>query len=274
MTSPPPPRDWTDIHWPDIAGGEPARWIAVLPLAATEQHGPHLPVGTDVMIAEAYLARVRERLAATVPATFLPLQPVGISTEHIHYPGTLTLPTDVALKTWMALGESVARAGVRKLVMVTSHGGNSAAMTLVAQDLRAQHRLLVVTTSWSRFGTPEGLFSAEELRHGIHGGAVETSIMLARYPQTVRKEAIADFRPASIAMEKEFRWLSAHRPAPFAWQAQDIHPGGAAGDATKATAASGEQLLDHGARAFCELLADVDKFDVMKLSDGPNGPSK
>ena len=127
----------------------------------------------------------------------------------------------------MALGESVARAGIRKLVMVTSHGGNSAAMTLVAQDLRAQHGLLVVTTSWSRFGAPEGLFSAEELRHGVHGGAVETSIMLARYPETVRKEAIADFRPASIAMEKDYRWLSAHRPAPFAWQAQDIHRSGA-----------------------------------------------
>ena len=274
MTSPTPPRDWTDIHWPDTAAAGRSRWIAVLPLAATEQHGPHLPVGTDVMIAEAYLARAREHLADIVPATFLPLQPVGISTEHIHYPGTLTLPTDVALKTWMALGESVARAGVRKLVMVTSHGGNSAAMTLVAQDLRAQHGLLVVTTSWSRFGAPEELFSAEELRHGVHGGAVETSIMLARYPQTVRNAAIADFRPASIAIEKDYRWLSAHRPAPFAWQAQDIHPSGAAGDATKASAASGEQLLDHGARAFCELLADVDNFDVMKLSDGPNGPSK
>ncbi len=274
MTSPLPPRDWTDIHWPDIAASEPARWIAVLPLAATEQHGPHLPLGTDVMIAEAYLARVRERLADTMPATFLPLQPVGISTEHLHYPGTLTLPTDIALKTWMALGESVARAGIRKLVMVTSHGGNSAAMTLVAQDLRAQHRLLVVTTSWSRFGTPEGLFPAEELRHGIHGGAVETSIMLARYPETVRQAAIADFRPASIAMEKDYRWLSAHRPTPFAWQAQDLHPSGAAGDATQATAEKGEQLLDHGARAFCELLADVDNFDVMKLSDGPSGSSK
>jgi creatinine amidohydrolase len=274
MTSPLPPRDWTDIHWPDIAASEPARWIAVLPLAATEQHGPHLPLGTDVMIAEAYLARVRQRLADTIPATFLPLQQVGISTEHIHYPGTLTLPTDVALKTWMALGESVARAGIRKLVMVTSHGGNSAAMTLVAQDLRAQHGLLAVTTSWSRFGAPEGLFSADEMRHGIHGGAVETSIMLARYPETLRKDAIADFRPASIAMEKEFRWLSAHRPAPFAWQAQDIHPSGAAGDATQATAAKGEQLLEHGAGAFCELLADVDNFDVMRLSDGLNGSSK
>ena len=208
MTSPTPPRDWTDIHWPDTEMAGRARWIAVLPLAATEQHGPHLPLGTDVMIGEAYLARVRELLPATLPVTFLPLQPVGISTEHIDYPGTLTLPTDVALKSWMALGESVARAGVKKLVIVTSHGGNSAAMTLVAQDLRAQHGLLVVTTSWSRFGVPDGLFSAEELRHGIHGGAVETSIMLARYPQTVRKDAIADFRPNSIAMENDHRWLS------------------------------------------------------------------
>ena len=274
MASPVPPRDWTDIHWPDIDPAEAARWIAVLPLAATEQHGPHLPLETDVLIGEAYLARVRELLPPTIPATFLPIQPVGISTEHTDYPGTLTLPTEVALRAWMALGESVARAGIRKLVMVTSHGGNSAAMMLVAQDLRAQYGLLAVTTSWFRFGVPDGLFAAEELRHGIHGGAVETSIMLARYPQSVRSEAIADFRPASIAIEKEFRWLSTQRPAPFAWQVQDLHPSGAAGDATKGSAEKGEQLLDHGARAFCELLADVDNFDVMRLAAGPNKSPK
>lgn len=270
MTSPFPPRDWTEIHWPDIAGANPARWIAVLPLAATEQHGPHLPVGTDVMIGEAYLARVRALLPGTVPATFLPLQPIGISTEHIDYPGTLTLPADAAIKCWMALGESVARAGVKKLVMVTSHGGNSAAMTLVAQDLRAQHGLFVVTTSWSRFGAPDGLFPAEELRHGIHGGAVETSIMLAGYPASVRVDTIADFRPASIAMESEYRWLSAHRPAPFAWQAQDLHRSGAIGDATMATAEKGEKLLDHGARGFCEFLDEIDNFDVKRLATGPD----
>jgi len=274
MSSPLPPRDWTEIGWPEIAAGEASRWIAVLPLAATEQHGPHLPVGTDVMIAEAYLERVRDLLPAKIPATFLPLQPVGISTEHIDYPGTLTLSTETALKNWMSLGESVARAGLRKLVMVTSHGGNSAAMMLVAQDLRARHGLLAVTTSWSRFGTPDGLFSDEELRHGIHGGAVETSIMLARYPQYVRKEAIADFHPASIAIEKDHRWLSTQRPAPFAWQIQDLHPSGAVGDATQATAEKGEQLLDHGARAFCELLADVDNFDVSRLAGPPERPVK
>jgi creatinine amidohydrolase len=269
MTSSLPPRDWTDIHWPEVSEAARAHWIAVLPLAATEQHGPHLPLGTDVLIAEAYLARVRELLPDSLLATFLPVQPVGISTEHIGYPGTLTLPTEIALKSWMALGESVARAGIKKLVMITSHGGNSAAMTLVAQDLRAQHGLLAVTTGWARFGTPAGLFSEEEVRHGIHGGAVETSIMLARYPHLVRADKISDFHPTSIAMEKDYRWLSAHRPAAFAWQAQDLHPSGAVGDATKASAAKGEALLDHGARAFCELLADVDKFDPDALSRGP-----
>ncbi len=274
MTSTVPPRDWTDVHWPDFTGAGPARWIAVLPLAATEQHGPHLPLGTDVMIAQAYLARVRELLPHAVPATFLPLQEIGISTEHIDYPGTLTLPAELALKTWTALGESVARAGIRKLVIVTSHGGNSAAMSLVAQDLRAQHRMLAVTTAWSRFGVPEGLFPAEELRHGIHGGAVETSIMLACYPKAVRNGAIANFRPASIVMEKDYRWLAAHRPAPFAWQAQDLHPNGAAGDATLASAEKGLRLIDHGAHAFCELLADVDNFDVNKLASDPDGSFK
>jgi creatinine amidohydrolase len=269
MASTVPPRDWTEIHWPDIARIDAARWIAVLPLAATEQHGPHLPLETDVLIGEAYLARVCELLPATLPVTFLPLQPVGISTEHIDFPGTLTLPTDVALKEWIAIGERVAQAGIRKLVIVTSHGGNSAAMSLVAQDLRAHHQMLAVTTSWFRFGVPEGLFSEEETRHGIHGGAAETSIMLARYPHTVRKEAIADFRSASIAMEQKFRWLSAHRPVPFAWQTQDLHESGAVGDATKASAEKGEQLLDHGARAFCELLADVDRFDPAALSESP-----
>src|ERR1700730_8334343 len=208
MSSTVPPRDWADVHWPDISGPAPARWIAVLPLAATEQHGPHLPIGTDVMIAQAHLARVRELLPDSLPVTFLPIQPVGISTEHVDYPGTLTLPAEVALKSWMALGESVARAGLKKLVMVTSHGGNSAAMTLVAQELRAQYGLLAVTTGWSRFGAPEGVFSADELRHGIHGGAVETSIMLARYGAHVRVDAIADFRSKAIAMEKDYRVLS------------------------------------------------------------------
>jgi len=264
-----PPRDWSAIRWPEIATTESARWIAVLPLAATEQHGPHLPLSTDVTIAEAYLARVRELLPADVPATFLPLQPVGLSTEHLSFPGTLTLSTETALRLWTEIGDSVARAGIRKLVMVTSHGGNSAGMSLVAQDLRARHRMLAVTTGWSRFGTPDGLFTADELRHGIHGGAVETSIMLAHAPDLVRTDKIGNFHPASIEMEQSFRLLSAQRPAPFAWAAEDLHASGAIGDASAATADKGRQLLDHGARAFCELLGDVHRFDLAAIGPRP-----
>jgi creatinine amidohydrolase len=269
MTGTIPPRDWTHLRWPDIDAAACADWIAVLPLAATEQHGPHLPLGTDTMIAEAFLARVHELLPKDIPATFLPVQPIGISTEHIDYRGTLTLPPEVVLQNWMALGESVARAGIRKLVMVTSHGGNSAAMTLVAQELRARHEMLVVATGWHRFGMPDGLFAADEVRHGVHGGAIETSIMLAAHPQHVRNDKIANFRPVSAQMDKDFRWLSAHRPAPFAWQAQDLHASGVTGDATLATADKGRQLLDHGARAFCELLADMQAFDLKMLTHRP-----
>src|SRR6187551_3554038 len=105
MTSTVPPRDWTEINWADIARSDASRWIAVLPLAATEQHGPHLPLETDVMIGEAYLARVHELLPTALPVTFLPVERIGISTEHTDYPGTQTLSTEAALKRWMTLGE-------------------------------------------------------------------------------------------------------------------------------------------------------------------------
>jgi creatinine amidohydrolase len=269
MTSTLPPRDWIDIGRPELAAPDRARWIAVLPLAATEQHGPHLPLETDVLIAQAYLARVRELLPEKTPVSFLPVQPIGISSEHTDFPGTLTLSPEAALKNWMALGENVAQAGLRKLVMVTSHGGNSAAMSLVAQELRTRHRMLVVATAWGRLSAPETLFSTQEVQHGIHGGAIETSIMLARYGAQVRREAIADFHPSTVAMARDFRWLSAQRPAPFAWQAQDLHPSGAVGDATQASAEKGERLIDHGAKAFCELLDEVDRFDLQMLSNTP-----
>jgi creatinine amidohydrolase len=264
-----PPADWTHLRWTEIAAADPSRWIAVLPLAATEQHGPHLPLGTDVLIAQAYLAELRRFVPTTLPVTVLPVQPIGISTEHLAFPGTLTLPPDVAIKSWMAIGESLARAGLRKLVIVTSHGDNSAAMAIVAQELRAHHGMLVVTTSWGRLSGAETMFAADEVLHGIHGGAIETSIMLARHKSLVRQEAIAHFVPSSVGMQTAFTRLSTQRPAPLAWQAQDLHAGGAIGDATAATAELGERLLAGGARAFSELLEDVDLFDLALLGNAP-----
>src|SRR4029077_17796516 len=177
-----PKRDWLEMTWQDIAGARTERWIAVLPLAAIEQHGPHLPLGVDSFIAEAYLSRAREMLPDDLPVTFLPIQRVGISTEHLAYPGTLTLTAKTAIAAWTELGESLARAGLRKLVLVTSHGGNVAAMELVARDLRARLAMLAVTVGWHRFGYPDGIFSGEERKHGIHGGDIETSLMLAGTP--------------------------------------------------------------------------------------------
>jgi creatinine amidohydrolase len=266
-----PKRDWMEMTWADIAAAGEAvrRWIAVLPLAAVEQHGPHLPLGVDAYIAEAYLARVRKILPEALPVTFLPVQRVGVSAEHLGYPGTLTLSAATAIKAWTEIGESLARAGLRKLLLVTSHGGNVAAMELAARDLRTRLGMLAVTVGWHRFGYPEGTFSGEERRHGIHGGDIETSLMLAAMPDAVRAERAAQATPATVAMAREFKWLGAYRPAGFAWMTQDLNATGAVGDATQASAAKGEAALAHGAQAFVELMREMDRFDLARLCEGP-----
>ena len=264
-----PKRDWMEMSRQDLAGADRARWIAALPLAATEQHGPHLPVETDVMIAEAYLARARKTIPVELPVTFLPLQPIGFSQEHVAFPGTRTLSAEAAIRAWTEIGERVHRAGARKLLLMTSHGGNTAVMDIVARDLRARNAMLVVTCAWHRFGYPEGMFSVEEIRHGIHGGEIETSLMLAARPDAVRMDKADNFTPATLAMEKEFRWLHASRPAGFGWMTQDLHRSGAVGNARIATAEKGEAALAHGAKAFVELLRGIDRFDLKALRAGP-----
>ena len=200
--------------------------------------------------------------------TFLPVQRVGVSAEHLSYPGTLTHSATIAIAAWTELGESLARAGLRKLVMVTSHGGNVAAMELVARDLRARLDMLAVTVGWHRFGYPDGAFSSDEKKHGIHGGDIETSLMLAAKPDTVRMDKAAQAIPATVAMAREFKWLGAYRPAGFAWMTQDLHQSGAVGDATAASAAKGDAALQRGAAAFVELLREIDRFDLSRLRDG------
>jgi creatinine amidohydrolase len=264
-----PRRNWMDMTWQEIAGAQTARWIAVLPLAAVEQHGPHLPLGVDTFIAEAYLERVGKILPAELPVTFLPVQRVGVSAEHLSFPGTLTVSATTAIAAWTEIGESLARAGLRKLVLVTSHGGNIAAMEIVARELRTRLDMLAVTLGWHRFGYPDGTFTAEEKKHGIHGGDIETSLMLAAKPDMVRMDKAPHATPATIAMAQEFKWLGAYRPAGFAWMTQDINPTGAVGDATLATAAKGDAALTRGAEAFVELLGEIDRFDLSRLREGP-----
>jgi creatinine amidohydrolase len=129
--------------------------------------------------------------------------------------------------------------------------------------------MLAVTVGWHRFGYPDGTFTGEEKKHGIHGGDIETSLMLAAKPDTVRMDRAPKATPETVAMAAEFKWLGAYRPAGFAWMTQDLHPSGAVGDATLATAAKGDAAFGRGAQAFVELLREIDRFDLSRLRDGP-----
>ena len=199
------------------------------------------------------------------------MQQVGASDEHRAFRGTLTLSPETALRTFIEIGESVRRAGINKLVIVNSHGGNISLIDLAARQLRVRHGMLAVHISWGRFGYPEGLFSEAERTHGIHGGDIETSIMLAAYPELVRRDKITNFVPATYAMEQDYQHLRADFPVGFGWMTQDLNASGAVGDASLATAEKGEALLDHGARAFVALLDDVERFDLARLTAGPLG---
>ncbi len=260
-----PRRHWHEMTAPDFRAPGTKAWIAVLPVAAIEQHGPHLPVYTDTCVAEGQVRRVIELAPADLPFTVLPVQAVAKSNEHISSPGTLTLDWETVTKVWLDIGDSVARAGVRKMVIVTSHGGNVPIMDIVARELRIRHEMLVVATGWSRFGQPAGVFPDEEFVYGIHGGDVETSLMLHLRPDLVRMEFAEDFRSTQHAMIEEMAQLRVHGAVQFGWKAQDLNVHGVVGNATRASAEKGRLSLDHAARGFVELLQDMHRFDLARL---------
>lgn len=266
-----PKRYWADMTWQDFRTGKPEGWIAVVPVAAVEQHGPHLPLNVDVLIAGGYLARVHMKLPQTLPAKFVPMQHIGKSDEHRDFPGTLTFSWETLIRAWVELGESVHRAGVRKIVFVNSHGGNSSVLDIVTRELRAKFGMLAVLTSWHRLGYPDGLFDQAERTHGIHGGEIETSLMLAFAPHEVRMDKLDDFVPVTRAMEKDFKYLRAATPGGFGWMTQDLQETGAIGNAKAATKEKGELAAEHGADAFVALLEDVHRFDLKRLKPGPLG---
>jgi creatinine amidohydrolase len=267
-----PRRLWAEMSTTDFASADMGKVIAVLPVAAIEQHGPHLPVGTDTFIAEGHLARVLPLLPDDLPVLFLPVQAIGKSNEHTRFPGTLTLTAETAQRAWFEIGESVHRAGCRKLVIVNAHGGNVPVIDIVCRELRVRLGMLAVSCAWGRFGHPDGLYPADEVLHGIHGGDYETSLMLAFRPDTVRMGKAQDFAPLTKRMEQEMAILRAIQPAGFGWMAQDINPAGAVGNAAAATAEKGARSAEHGARAFVTLLQDVHRFEPTWFEAGGKAP--
>lgn len=241
-------RDWAALRAPDFAALDPMRTIAVLPTAAVEQHGPHLPVGTDTLIAEGMLATVRDLCPADLDLLILPVQAVGKSNEHLYAPGTLTLSAETALAAWLEIGLSVARAGLRKIVVINSHGGNLDLVSILTRELRVRAAMQAVKAQWASFGAPDGLYSEHELRFGIHGGDMETSLMLHFRPELVEMALAADFRSSA-----EGAAIPPVGPVSLGWIAADLNPAGVVGNAAAATAARGRATAEHQAAGFLAL---------------------
>lgn len=250
---------WGDFRTTEYASIDPETTIAILPVAAIEQHGPHLPISTDTTIMNGMLETVIARLPADLDIRILPVQAVGKSNEHLRAPGTLTLPASTLIDAWTELGLSVARAGVKKIVVVNSHGGNEEIMGIVTRELRVRENMLAVKTSWQRFGRPAGMYSGREDRYGIHGGDVETSLMLHFRPDLVDMSKAEDFVSQVERAEKELALLRHTGTHAFAWLAGDLNPNGVVGEAGLATAEKGRLTAEHQADGFIRLLRDIRK---------------
>lgn len=256
-------RSWQDLTTEDVAALDPARAVAVLPLGAIEQHGPHLPLSTDALICDAIIVAAVAALPEDAPVHALPMLPVGLSVEHGDFPGTLSLSAETMLAQICEIGASVAAAGIRKFVLVNCHGGQPQILDLAAQRLRIEHGLLAVKINAYRFFRDPDVFPGDEIRHGIHGGAIETSIMLHLRPDLVRKDRIADF--ATRSRDCEGAALSPFGAASYAWQAGDLSDTGAAGNAALADAGKGATLFGAGVDALKESLSAVVAADIESL---------
>jgi creatinine amidohydrolase len=243
----------------------PPETVVVLPIGAIEQHGPHLPVWVDSCINELLLARALDAIPKAVPVLAVPIQAVGKSNEHIAFAGTLSLSHETLVAMLIELGESVHRAKLRRLILLNSHGGQPQVMDIVARELRIRHAMLVVNAAWFDMGMPAELFSASECRHGIHGGEIETSLMLHLRPDLVDMTRARDFVSLGQEMGEEFKLLTPEGRFGFGWQAQDLNPWGVCGNAAAAHAKRGAQLAKHLVRTFVDLVGDVSRFPLDRL---------
>ena len=242
-----------------------AATIAILPVAAIEPHGPHLPLSTDCDIARGHLGRLGDYLDPDHCVVVLPLQTIGHSLEHAGLPGLFTHEAEMLLAGWDNVVDPVRQLGCRKLIIVSSHGGNSEIVGLLATRLRVEAQMLAVSAAWLRFGQPEGLFDAHELAYGIHGGAIETSLMLHYKPEAVRREQLADFASAGAAWDDTTHWLKVHGKTRPGWTSRDLNAAGAVGNALAGDAAKGAASAHHALTGFAQLVDEMAQFDLDRL---------
>lgn len=274
----PASRHWADLATSEFADLPPGRTIAVLPVAAVEQHGPHLPLSVDADLAQGIVQACLPHLPSTLPTLFLPVQAVGFSPEHQGFAGTLSLRAETVIRLWTEVAESVAASGVRKLLIFNTHGGQVGLLDVVGRDLRARLGMLVYTTSWFQWPLLDAQgqdlmaqISAEEQRFGIHAGQVETAMMLALHPERVRLDRAQHFPSQAQTRAPNFALLGNGRSAKLAWQMQDYNPQGAVGNAAGARAEWGHALVQAAGRALAQLLVEIDHLPADTLRP-PSGP--
>ena len=272
---PPRTRQWSDLVTTDFASLDLGRAIAVLPLGATEQHGPHLPLSVDANLAHSMVQAATPHLPADLPVLFLPVQRIGYSPEHAAFAGTISLKADTVMRLWTDIAESVSASGVNKLVLFNTHGGNVGLMDVVGRELRTRLGMLVYSVSWFNLPLhgPDGedilaRFSPEERRFGVHAGQLETAMMLALKPRLVRQSKMQVFESSSQARAAAHSILGNGKSAKLAWAAQDLNPEGAAGNAAAANVDDGMALLDAAGRALADLLKEIDRLPADTLKAG------
>ncbi len=255
-------RSWSDLTTDDVARLDREGAVVVQPVAAIEQHGPHLPLATDLIINQGVIEQASRKAPKALDVLVLPALCVGVSPEHRDFPGTLTLAPATLLSVLAEIADSIARAGLRRTLMVNSHGGQPGLLDAAAQDMRTRHAMLALVINTWQLMRPREAFSAEEVARGLHGGAIETSLVLHLRPDLVRRNKVADFPSAATAWSGDTPELAPKGMPRFAWQVQDLNVQGAVGDARLARAEIGASLVEQAADALLAILGDAARLPL------------
>lgn len=250
---------WADLTAPEFAALDLAQAVAILPIGAIEQHGPHLSMGVDRDLTLAALNRALPLIDPALTVLALPVQAIGKSTEHLAFPGTLTLSADTLLRVLQDVAGSVARTGIRRLMFLNGHGGNRALLELACRDLRAEFGLITAHVAWDDLAGAEAIVGADEAANGLHAGDVETSAMLAAHPDRVRMGEAAAFGSTHLGWRNQHPDLGLGTVR-LGWLMRDLNPLGAIGNASVGTAEKGHRLLDTAAGNLACAIAEFAAF--------------
>ncbi|NHN28895.1 creatininase family protein [Paenibacillus agricola] len=235
--------------------------LVILPVGAVEQHGWHMPVMTDALIGEALLTQTMDLLPEETNVWLLPPISYGKSNEHLDYAGTFSLSSATLLHVLSDIGASVKRNGFRRLLLFNTHGGNVDLLNVAAREIRVSTGLMVFYVNPHSLDTTHDLVSEEELEYGIHGGDIETSMLMAIKPNWVQEE----LRVSEMPDVSQLEFLTLEGKIRFAWVMSDISQSGIAGDATKATAEKGEVIMQRSASELAKAMQELCRFEISQV---------